>query len=482
MIAASLVVIIGLLASVCAVFPDEGITLTDSTTLRFPSVNDMLSGDGIGEPQLSPEELLALREQEMKMQEEQQFAEFFRTNPVRIHFPGDDISYLDPVFYDLRHAQTRPMRIVHFGDSQIEDDRVSCVLRAALQEKFGGGGNGLIPLQESIYSQTTSLGSAYAPTRYQIYGPKANRRDSSNLYGPMGNVSILDSTMHLTISSKKRNGAFTPSSYYSQISVLSRSTNAPLHLSVQGQSRTVAPSDSRLTLTTLPLRDSTTSCTLSLSGNADIYGIMLDDATGVGVDNIPMRGCSGTVFTAIDATQLRNYFALTNTRLIIMQFGGNSMPYLKDQNGINRYVDQLRRQIRHMRKLAPDACILWIGPSDMTTRINGKMQTYPLLRKVDEAICQMVCSEGCAYWSLFESMGGEGSMVRWANAQPALAGKDYTHFTRLGAQRAGELLTEAFLTAYNYFTFRMPEPTAEELAAPSDTIEVAPAPTPQIEL
>ena len=200
---------------------------------------------------------------------------------------------------------------------------------------------------------------------------------------------------------------------------------------------------------------------------------MLDSDTGVGVDNIPMRGCSGTVFTGINPIQLHEYFAQTNTRLIIMQFGGNSMPYLKDQRGIDRYTEQLRRQIRHLRLLAPEARILWVGPSDMTTRINGKLQTYPLLSAVDASICRMVNEEGCAYWSLFESMGGSGSMVRWANAQPPLAGKDYIHFTRLGAQRAGELLTEAFMTGYRYYKFRNPETEVTinaDSIAQSDTI------------
>ena len=106
----------------------------------------------------------------------------------------------------------------------------------------------------------------------------------------------------------------------------------------------------------------------------------------------------------------------------------------------------------------------------MTTRINGKLQTYPMLAAVDASLCRMVNEEGCAYWSLFESMGGNGSMVRWANSQPPLAGKDYIHFTRLGAQRAGELLTEAFMTGYRYYKFRNPEPEPEP--EPADSVSI----------
>ena len=471
----SLIVVIGILASICAVFPEEGIVVSDSVTLRFPSLNEVLNGDSTKnsvEQQLTPEQLLALREQEMKMQEEQQYIDFFTSNPVRIHFPSDDFTYLDSVYLSLDSARRTPVRIVHFGDSQLEDDRISCNLRLTLQEQFGGGGNGLIPLQESLYSQTINIGSKHTPKRYQIYGPKSNRRDSSSFYGPMGSVTILDTTMHLAISPKKKNGALTTTHYFNRLRVLSHSGNT-IRFSAQGKLLNITPANTPLQISTIALSDSTTMLSLTLSGDADIYGIMLDSDTGVGVDNIPMRGCSGTVFTGINPIQLREYFAQTNTRLIIMQFGGNSMPYLKDQRGIDRYTEQLRRQIRHLRRLAPEARILWVGPSDMTTRINGKLQTYPLLSAVDASICRMVNEEGCAYWSLFESMGGSGSMVRWANAQPPLAGKDYIHFTRLGAQRAGELLTEAFMTGYRYYKFRNPETEVTinaDSIAQSDTI------------
>ncbi len=455
-IALQLFVIIGLLTCICAVFPEDGIPVTDSITLRFPTLNEMLAGDSTDisvEQQLTPEQLLAMREKEMKMQEEQEYLSFFSTNPVRIHFPDNDYAYFDSVYAALDSASQKPVRIVHYGDSQLEDDRISCNLRLALQQQFGGGGNGLIPLQESLYSQTINLRADYTPTRYQIYGPKSNRRDSSRYYGPMGNVSLLDTTMVLTVSPKKKNGNITATHYFNQLTILSQS-GEPLHVAVQGKSHEITPANTPLQLTTIPLHDSTTTINLTLAGNADIYGVMLDYDNGVSVDNIPMRGCSGTVFTGIDALQLRTYFSMTNTRLIILQFGGNSMPYLKDKKGIDRYMEQLRRQIQHLARLAPEAKILWIGPSDMTIRLNGKLQTYPLLNAVDQALCEMANNEGCAYWSLYESMGGNGSMIRWANAQPPLAGKDYIHFTRLGAQRAGELLTEAFMTGYRFYKFR----------------------------
>jgi len=484
MIAAGMIVVIGLLASICAVFPEEGIALGEETSLRFPTLTEMLEGDPIDttlEAQLTPEELLALREQEMKhMQAEQQYTDYFTQNPARIHFPQNDPAYFDALYSALMQANRKGVRVVHYGDSQLEADRISCVLRQTLQDAFGGGGNGILPLQESLWSQTTNIYSAKVPTRYQVYGPQSNRREGSNYYGPMGSVSMLDSTFTLSISPKKQQGGPVPANYFNRITVVSRNRSG-LRISAQGKSASSSASDAALQFTTLQLNDSTTSVSLSLSGRADIYGVMLDNTTGVSVDNIPMRGCSGTIFTMINGAQLREYYSRTNTQLIIMQFGGNSMPYIKTEKAVSTYVEQLRKQVRHMKTLAPDAKILFIGPSDMSTRINGKMQTYPMLRTMDESICAMVNEEGCAYWSLFESMGGPGSMARWANSSPALAGNDYVHFTRLGAQKAGQLLTDAVMTGYRYYIFRHPDlqSLADSLSGHAVLPAAAPIPMPQ---
>lgn len=451
MIAVGIFAVIGILTSVCAAFPPEGIGLTESVRLHFPSVTEMLQGDEEEEEGLSPEELMAQQEEEARqLQEDEQFKKFFTENANRIHFPNNDCTYFDPVYAALEAADSVPMHIVHYGDSQLEEDRMSCNLRLALQQHFGGGGNGLLPWRESLYSQTINMYSKRELTRYMIYGPQSGRRPGgSRMYGPMGMVSMLDGSMTVSISPKKRNGEYTSSHFFNKLTVLSKS-ESPIRVSAQGLSQSSSTSGS-MQMTTIELKDSTHTLAVSIDGKADIYGFIVEQNTGVSVDNIPLRGCSGTIFGSIDGSQLTRYFDATNTKLVIMQFGGNSVPYLKSESAITNYVNSCRKQVAIMKNLAPGRCIMWIGPSDM-----GRRGTYPMLGKVDEALCKMVNEEGCAYWSLFEAMGGAGSMARWVEAKPTLAGKDYIHFTRLGATRAGEMLTDAFLTGYRYYSFRTP--------------------------
>ena len=74
----------------------------------------------------------------------------------------------------------------------------------------------------------------------------------------------------------------------------------------------------------------------------------------------------------------------------------------------------------------------------MSTRINGQMDTYPMLPYLDSQMKKMSQEEQIAYWSIYDAMGGRGSMITWV--ENGLAGSDYVHFTRTGANKIGEML------------------------------------------
>jgi lysophospholipase L1-like esterase len=74
----------------------------------------------------------------------------------------------------------------------------------------------------------------------------------------------------------------------------------------------------------------------------------------------------------------------------------------------------------------------------MSTRIDGEMTTYPLVPYMDRLLKQMAEEEQIAYWSIYDAMGGQNSMVRWVEV--GLAGSDYVHFTRSGAKKVGRML------------------------------------------
>jgi lysophospholipase L1-like esterase len=188
----------------------------------------------------------------------------------------------------------------------------------------------------------------------------------------------------------------------------------------------------------IEIPDSTVQCKIHLQGKGRVYGLSMETAVGVIVDNIPMRGSSGSFFNKIDSASLSDFYRDTNTRLIILQFGGNMIPHTKNPSTLNGYVKTLQKQVRYLRQCAPQAAILFVGPSDMSTRVDGKLTTYPLLPYLDKRLALMAQEEKIAYWSLYNAMGGFESMITWHNR--GLAGGDYVHFTRSGANTAGRML------------------------------------------
>ena len=338
---------------------------------------------------------------------------------------------LDMFIASLQEAGHKQVRVVHYGDSQIEEDRITSTLRTHLQDTYGGIGAGLLPLVQTIPTRTVvqyllidgqRVYSKDGPQRWLVYGPRAQQRDSNNHYGVMGQVAIMDSlcdhvTMHI-----EPYGKLTSANYFSQLRVL-----ATKDILVDGSRKHLGA-----------LRDTLTRLDVGISGIGEVYGVSLESPTGIIVDNIPMRGGSGNVFTKISRKQLSDFFAETNTRLIILQFGGNVMPWANTEERVRGYVSSMRRQIRYLRECAPNASILFIGPSDMLTVVDGEKQSYPTIALMDQQLARISAAEGIAYWSLFNAMGGEGSMLVWQ--EKGLASSDGVHFYRSGANRAGELL------------------------------------------
>ncbi len=74
----------------------------------------------------------------------------------------------------------------------------------------------------------------------------------------------------------------------------------------------------------------------------------------------------------------------------------------------------------------------------MLTVVDGEKMSYPTIAYMDQQLARAAAAEGIAYWSLFRSMGGEGSMLAWQ--EKGLASSDGVHFYRSGANRAGEML------------------------------------------
>ena len=435
-----------MLAVICMVFPEGGVPMK-FLTLHFPALSDILNG-GEEEAKESPDDLLAKRLAAISKAGGEDFMEYYGNNPARIYLPADDLTFFDSLFAALDSAGSRRVRIVHYGDSQIEEDRISSTLRDSLQTVFGGGGPGLLPVVDQYYSLSITEASSAAPLRYSVFGP-AELRSDDNRYGPLARKSHFDGTVTTAFFPVKHDDS--PSRRFNRLTLLS--SGGDVTVSCNGVTLNAeASSDIRYLRFEFPFDLERISFTHS--GSHDVYGVTLDCETGVSLDNVPMRGNSGTIFTDIDAAQLSDYYNTENVRLIILEYGGNAIPHTKTGEEISKYCKVISRQISYLKGLAPRAKILYIGPADMATGVQGKMQSYANLPEVVDSLRVTACRSGAAYWDMFAAMGGEGTMVQWVRQAPPLASEDYIHFTRTGAAKIGELLYRTLMLYYDQYRIR----------------------------
>ncbi len=438
--------VIAALALLCAVFPD-GEVKAGPLTLRFPSVTEVLSGAEPEPEKLSPEELLEARRQSVRDAEGDRYEQFFASDPARFYLPGDDLHFFDSLFVALDSARVTPLRIVHYGDSQIEEDRITSTIRAALQERFGGGGQGMLPLRR-YFTPAMAVSGDVEPEHIMVY---AEKPEGLRKFGPYGDFVRLDTTARFTFYPVRSRGK--GQLFFNRLTVLAGNTDDSLIVRCNGQSQRLSAS-AALARAVFELPDSSSRASITLSGSGDVYGVLLDESAGVRMDNVAMRGCSGLVFTSMSSSQLRSFYETENVRLILLQYGGNTVPYLSKDKAISNYAASVRRQIAHLRGLAPDATFIFIGPSDMSTTVKGKRQTYAHLPSLVDSLRAAANDAGAAYWDIYGAMGGSGSMVDWVGANPPLAGSDYVHFTPRGSARVGEMFNDSFLLYYDWYLWR----------------------------
>jgi len=58
---------------------------------------------------------------------------------------------------------------------------------------------------------------------------------------------------------------------------------------------------------------------------------------------------------------------------------------------------------------------------------------------------EVALEEGCAWYSVFDAMGGEGAMGRWYKATPKLGWGDYAHPTATGSRVLGRFVFQALM-------------------------------------
>lgn len=473
---------LGLIGAGCALLmyliPDDGIALTEDKRLVFASFDDLLPSqhDGIIDAEEFLKSYMPLLDSDAYDLDslidrsidpdsarkghyilvdgayvlDPQLEEF--KERMRVQSGSAGIKGL-PRFFERARALNNhggKLRILHYGDSQIEADRISRYLRNEFQKRFGGAGPGLVPPVEIVPTGAIRQSAGTQWKRYTIFG-KTDTSITHQRYAPLGSFASYDSSFgELTFGPSSM--AYGTAAKYELVHLLygNYASEATLEVYLDDSlfSKHNLPADSAQRTLTWEISPASGPFTLRFSGGPiECYAIGFEGYSGLQVDNIPMRGSSGTIFRKIERRQLAQRLTELNAGLVLLQYGGNSVPYVKDSVAAENYGVWMRSQIRLLQEILPEAAFILIGPSDMAYKEKDQFVTYPMLEKVRDELKLAAFDTGCGYWDIYEVMGGRNSMSAWVNSDPPLAGPDYIHFTPKGARRVAELLVKALLDA-----------------------------------
>jgi hypothetical protein len=383
----------------------------------------------------------------------------------RIEYPRSDATILYPLFMRMRSVTRNGgvLRIMHYGDSQIEGDRMTSLIRYKLQNQFGGSGIGMQPAVQ-LYGYQLSLRHTASDNwiRYTAFGNVDSTLDH-NRYGALGSFARFSpyipdgqgdnaAEYEAWIDLEQSLRAYSLSRTFTRCRLYYGNMTQPVFYELYSDGE-LYDADFLEVSNGLQIRQwNFKECPQKLrfhfasACSPDFYGFSLDDDHGIAMDNVPMRGSSGLVFTKIDQDLLKQMYDTLGVKLLLLQFGGNVVPYIA--GNYTYYEEWFYNQLHELQRLVPDLSIIVIGVADMSVRENGLLMSHPSLENVRDALKSAAFRAGCPYWDMFEAMGGRNSMPSWVFARPPLATSDFVHLNERGARVLAEMFYNALMNEY----------------------------------
>jgi hypothetical protein len=483
--------VLTLLLLLSLLFPPEGISLTSKFKLQFFKLNqvfqkpvykdisaiikksDALKEDSIVQkdssrtflPDINSSALNPLIANRSKVQS---FVPTISPGQIKYHFeyPNNDSTALFPFYEALVSMQQSKslIRIMHYGDSQIEADHITSYIRHKLQTNFGGSGIGLTPIVY-INKIGASMSISFSDNlkRYAINDPSAKGKQYGALCEYCRFVPEYERNSRLNrfagwINIKGSVLPYNTAKYYRRIRLFYGLNNKPLHAtllkdSINFEANLFPPTQSIQTME-WKFKHAPEKITLKFNGedSPSIFGIALDDTCGIAVDNIPMRGSKGLEFTRMNPVLLKEMYDKLDVKLLILEFGVNVVPEVK--SNYYNYEKQYYNQLLTLKALTGNIPIIVMGLSDMSQNSNGTYVSFPNIEKIRDAQRNAAFKAGCVFWDTYQAMGGRNAMPSWVDTKPPLAQKDYIHFSATGARVIAEMFYNTLMEDYKRFTER----------------------------
>lgn len=340
--------------------------------------------------------------------------------------------------------QGRTVRVAFYGDSFVEGDIVLGDLRDSLQSAWGGQGVGYVPVTSEVSRFKRTLIHDFKGFSTASIIKKSESRP---LYGINGFAYFPQAGATLRYEGTRQ--FFKNTRAWSRLRLFygSDSLSSELVFRING-----APAETALLPRTRGRvgvfdfkQPGMYDCRLEFPAphNLRLYGASLESGPGFYLDNFSLRGNSGGPLSLLKPAFIHQFDAQQHYDLIVVQYGLNAAS--TSLKNINWYKAELDRTFAHLRVLFPATPVLIMSVPDRAGMIGGELASLPSVAAITAMQRDLARKHGFLFYDLFHGMGGPGTMIAFAEAQPRLANLDYTHLTHEGGKVVGHRLAALLL-------------------------------------
>lgn len=352
---------------------------------------------------------------------------FYETNGIT--FPAESyenykgyqylISFYEKLFQlETKHAEN--VRIAYFGDSMTDGDLIVQDLRTNLQQLFGGEGVGFVAISSESAASRNSVKHEFSDNwKMQSY---LNVKHPTRPFGINGHVFFANDTTRsewVRYTAGKRRFTtqlFNPTLFYGS----ARNKKGSVAL-ISGNDTVYKKLNPSNLLNTLALPKSVTNLKARFidADSIPVYGFNFDNGTGVHVDNFSQRGNSGIPISQFNVPLMQAFQQKLGYDLIVLHYGTNVLNYGTKTYGW--YERGMTKTVNKLRECFPGVAILVISTADKASKYGMEMKTDSAVVPLTHAQKRYALNTKTGFINLYTLMGGDGSMVKWAEEVPPLA-------------------------------------------------------------
>lgn len=344
----------------------------------------------------------------------------------------------------LSQAQGRPVRIAVLGDSFIEGDIMTSMLRELLQQRFGGRGTGYLPV--------TSITANFRCTVKQTFGGWTQHKavDKSGFADTYNNLSgnYFMASQGAWVNMEGRGSRYAHSASCSSSSFYFVGGTGSNYVTavVNGTDTTHFSLNTSALVGHATVHGDIKSVRWSVSNPEGVVflGASMDSETGVIVDNFAMRSARGNHLSKIPASMMTAFNQARHYDLVIIMYGLNVAGH--NNSAYTAYCNTISSAVNNIKANMPGTSVLVVGCSDREERTANGWRTMPGVLGLIQAQKRVAINTGVAFWDLYSAMGGEGSIVSMVSRGEA--NNDYTHINFKGGDRIARLLYDALMLGY----------------------------------